>query len=361
MNGKIQIEEMMPLVPTSPHPARLPKLSLIPVDISEILDTKTSRFEEDFTVLSILGVGAFGRVLKVKNVLDSKTYALKIVRTPSKGGEALLKTLREVKLMADIEHPNIVRYYSSWFQFTNSTLDLDADSKNAEDLESKDYSQSIDPSSSTPPSVIPISLHSIPKSPEAAKSPNSVPQRPLSLFIQMELCDSTLQEWIKDLNVETTSYRKIEEKILHCFVDLLKGVQCIHMKGYIHRDIKPSNIYWKSTGVTSSSFSNLGGKGGDWKIGDLGLATWINSSIDGLSEDEKQSFGIGTTSYGSPEQLNEDFTAHYSFCTDVYSLGIILFELLVPFGSGMERAEVLSLLRKEILPEDFLIACPKEV
>lgn len=44
----------------------------------------------------------------------------------------------------------------------------------------------------------------------------------------------------------------------------------------------------------------------------------------------------------------------YDNKVDIYSLGLILFEMLVPFGSGMERQEVMGRLKKKMLfPAEF--------
>ncbi|KAJ3358528.1 Eukaryotic translation initiation factor 2-alpha kinase [Kappamyces sp. JEL0680] len=348
---------ILPLVP-SPHLGSrlvLPTIPAIPSDITELLDTSNSRFEEEFE-------SAFGRVLHVKNIMDSRHYALKMVQTHSGSGSELAKTLREVKLLADVEHQNIVRYYSSWFQFTSSgKLTGDSDWEGDDDTHSSAAStpdvsslSSIDDDS-----IVSLSLH-----PLSTSTTTTAGRKPLTLFIQMELCELTLQDWIEDLNSQVNSLRRIEGKILHCFLDLLRGIQCIHKKDYIHRDIKPSNIYWKSASLDAHvSLSNLGGRTGSWKLGDFGLATWILSSKkhhEFMSSGYRESVGIGTFTYASPEQLNYKKAACYSHQTDIYSLGIILFELLFPFGSAMERAKVLTALRQGILPEEFLTAQPKE-
>jgi hypothetical protein len=47
-----------------------------------INDETTNRHRTDFTILKVLGSGGFGKVYKVRNKLDSKFYALKVVRIP---------------------------------------------------------------------------------------------------------------------------------------------------------------------------------------------------------------------------------------------------------------------------------------
>jgi serine/threonine protein kinase len=124
--------------------------------------------------------------------------------------------------------------------------------------------------------------------------------------------------------------------------------------------LKPKNIYWKSN--DDGQHVNLGGRNGSWKIGDFGLATWSNSPDQLTDEQELHSMGVGTFTYASPEQLRHDcYNSGYGVKTDVYSLGIILFELLVPMRTGMERAENLRALRQGILPEAFMLERPKEV
>ncbi|RKO85677.1 hypothetical protein BDK51DRAFT_32217, partial [Blyttiomyces helicus] len=70
--------------------------------------------------------------------------------------------------------------------------------------------------------------------------------------------------------------------------------------------------------------------------------------------------GVGTVTYASPEQLHPSPDVPYSRNSDMYSLGIILFELLNPLGTMMERAQVLKELREGELPEDFVRKWPKE-
>ena len=67
---------------------------------------------------------------------------------------------------------------------------------------------------------------------------------------------------------------------------------------------------------------------------------------------------VGTHLYMSPEQMNGQ---NYNYKVDIYSLGIILFELLFPFSTEMERVVALTNLRKSIFPENFALQYPAEV
>ena len=60
---------------------------------------------------------------------------------------------------------------------------------------------------------------------------------------------------------------------------------------------------------------------------------------------------VGTQLYMSPEQL---VRRSYDHKVDIYSLGLILFELLVPFSTQMERVQTLSALRKLKFPSHFI-------
>ncbi|XP_028459404.1 eukaryotic translation initiation factor 2-alpha kinase 3 isoform X2 [Perca flavescens] len=73
--------------------------------------SESSRFKSDFDCEVVLGKGAFGQVHKAKHKLTKKDYAVKIVRF-----KEVEKALREVRALSDLNHCNIVRYYTCWLE-----------------------------------------------------------------------------------------------------------------------------------------------------------------------------------------------------------------------------------------------------
>ncbi|TPX55608.1 hypothetical protein PhCBS80983_g05183 [Powellomyces hirtus] len=76
-----------------------------------------------------------------------------------------------------------------------------------------------------------------------------------------------------------------------------------------------------------------------------------------------RTIGVGTVTYASPEQLQPHPSTPYTSASDIYSLGIILFELLHPFKTAMERARALQDLRAGRIGQDehaFSATYPRE-
>jgi serine/threonine protein kinase len=119
----------------------------------------------------------------------------------------------------------------------------------------------------------------------------------------------------------TTSQR------LELFTQICDAVQHAHQKGIVHRDIKPSNILVSSAG-----------DGKPWpKVIDFGIAkATTNQRLTDKTLFTAFEMLIGTPAYMSPEQA--DLTSVVvDTRTDIYSLGVLLYELLTgktPFDAG---------------------------
>jgi len=136
----------------------------------------------------------------------------------------------------------------------------------------------------------------------------------------------------------------IEER-LHLFLQVCEAVQHAHQKGIIHRDIKPSNILVSTEGDRAIP-----------KVIDFGVAKATSQPLTERTLFTEQGQLIGTPAYMSPEQAemtNRDIDTR----SDIYSLGILLYELLaggLPFEHDtLERMaldEVLRVIREEDPP-----------
>lgn len=105
-----------------------------------------------------------------------------------------------------------------------------------------------------------------------------------------------------------------EERICDWFAQLFDGVAALHARGVVHFDLKPANVFLRGDQV---------------RVGDYGLSRMMSASRATLS------MGRGTPHYMAPEMLKRRGDAR----SDVYSLGVMLYEALVgevPFTGDSE-------------------------
>ncbi|KAI8997164.1 kinase-like domain-containing protein [Pilobolus umbonatus] len=479
-------------------------------DLLHSLSVQNSRYHNDFIEISLLGKGGFASAFRARNKLDGIDYAIKKIRlgndiveesSNSKHENPYEKIFREIKNLARLEHHNVIRYYSSWLEYNEEstlkgrntqtdstptdTTDWDDNTSCADRTNQSDTSSifhGLDPTFDDEPcydesGMSQIEFLSRSTSNTSVQSIYEEPIRPSKalkkkgdwiLYIQMQLCPTTLHDYIKFRNQEHSKKASSDidaEKMdakrnIEIFTQILEGTAYIHDQGLIHRDLKPSNIFLSmpnlsnatenrkrrpsanhlsdsmdttsAYGVSPSSFNH--GRSFDsvmtvnglresmwdeaWipKIGDFGLAAEViteethedslvtpvssatpsppeqlettkvgqtihsitlissspthegNSSGETLlskkaspkrpSPKRTRTIGVGTRTYASPEQL-ADPPLPYDEKVDIYSLGIILFELFQPFSTGMERADAIDKLKRGVFPEGFLELYPK--
>ncbi|KAM4623298.1 eukaryotic translation initiation factor 2-alpha kinase 1 isoform 2-T2 [Polymixia lowei] len=181
--------------------------------------------------------------------------------------------------------------------------------------------------------------------------PSKEVQFHLMLYIQMQLCERSLKDWISERNLvpredlsSKCPYGCVNaEHTLRLLRKILEGVEYIHSRGIMHRDLKPRNIF-------------LHGHDCHVRIGDFGLAckNIIVDDHESPSTSHKtgsaHTTGVGTFVYAAPEQLEG---SHYDSKSDMYSIGVMALELFQPFGTEMERVRTLGDLREGKTPESF--------
>ncbi|XP_028902324.1 eukaryotic translation initiation factor 2-alpha kinase 3 isoform X1 [Ornithorhynchus anatinus] len=167
------------------------------------------------------------------------------------------------------------------------------------------------------------------------------------LYIQMQLCrKENLKDWMnRRCNIEDRE----RTVCLQIFLQIAEAVEFLHSKGLMHRDLKPSNIFFTMDDVV--------------KVGDFGLVTAMDqdeeeqSVLTPMPAYARHTGQVGTKLYMSPEQICGN---SYSHKVDIFSLGLILFELLYPFSTQMERVRILSEVRNLKFPPLFATKYPQE-
>lgn len=345
-------------------------------DNSNSLDRILGRYERDFEELEKLGNGSYGQVFKSRNRMEGKFYAIKKIKHKISDLDSLLS---EVLLLARLNHQYIVRYYSAWVEDILNNQENDSEFDNDQNIEIKKnigsttIKENNEKSQSTEYFLDSLNhqsfysevLHNDLSNSETIIANNYLKKKSLFsnktsnktlsinnkdnnlvekyeqksyLYIQMEFCENnTLHNLIQSgLATKSKEYWRI-------FRQILEAVSYIHSEGLIHRDLKPKNIFMdKSNNV---------------KIGDFGLAkksaifSKLKKNNNEVSNFEDLSTVIGTYFYIA----NEVSTGDYNEKIDIYSLGIIFFEMCYSFSTGMERDKVLKNLRLEkiVFPNDF--------
>jgi serine/threonine protein kinase len=260
------------------------------VNIKENLRVMNSQYSNNFIELSKIGEGGFGEIYKVYNNIDAQQYAIKKIPFFESNEADNMRAFNEVRCLAELNHENIVRYHTTWLELSDMSNEFIEDSK--------------------------FQIYP-------------------TLYIQMELCECSLRDYLVKRNYSGKKVDMIFEK--KCITGIINGVKYIHSKNILHRDINPNNIFLDKFMIP--------------KIGDFGLSMKVGSE----SQETYMSSELGVKLYIPPEYEKEGI---YTKKSDVYSLGIVIFEILQIFSTDVERIEIISKLRtNQYISNTFMEEC----
>ncbi|KAF7297638.1 hypothetical protein MKEN_01386800 [Mycena kentingensis (nom. inval.)] len=394
---------------------------------------QTSRWKEDWEELELLGKGAFGSVVKARNKIDSRIYAVKKVRLRTIHSDT--KIFREVNALSRLSHRFIVRYFTTWVETAEassagasdteesstedgtsipgtgsrfsprtprvrrvssssgdllaySLSDLDEKTNNSgsrsgsrhgfpsihfsvsrssspqeddddeedddddgmhmgmridtgNETETDNDTESSEESGSDGIEFVDLGLNGNANGTMRVSTPPATKTPPLlisrTLYIQMEFVErQTLKERIDEGISEQEAWR--------LFQQILEALVYMSSSGILHRDIKLTNIFIDAKG--------------DAKVGDFGLATSNLSALENphlhglhppMHNDGEMTLEVGTRLYIAPEVQSRKRGPRNHAKADMYSLGIVFFEMNHQFTTGAERIAVIEGLRKSLI------------
>ncbi|MBL8892516.1 MAG: serine/threonine protein kinase [Planctomycetaceae bacterium] len=261
-----------------------------------------------YRIEAVIGRGGMGRVFRARDLKLGRLVAIKCL-LHSSDQQLLRRFTEEARAVAQLQHPNIAQLYE---------FDWNSD----------------------PP-----------------------------YFVMEYLAGGTLAELTKARPVEPSLAARI-------IATLARAIAHAHAKSIIHRDLKPGNVLIASVGAAStrsefdSTASDSAGASQDLsdanarsldadfettrlRIADFGLARHLQNG-ERLTQTGEV---LGTPEYMSPEQAT-GITSRIGPGTDVYSLGVILYELLTgrpPFAGPDGLQTVMMLLSDEPIPPRAIV------
>lgn len=297
------------------------------------VEMQHQRLGDRFDLVTKSGKGQFGEVYKAKDLLLDRYVAIKVPFRKSLTYSQLSMIQYEAQAAAQLEHPNIVRIYEI-LRASSPVSGPAGDSTAAKKTQSD---------------------KTVAHTETDLDSERRLEDEPGSLCI--------ISQWIDGLSLKECiqRFRGNPDAIARFVALVARAIDYAHQNGIIHRDLKPANIMVDSQ---DNPF-----------VTDFGLARRDRRPSD--ANDESTTLMVvgirgeilGTPAYMSPQQA-QGLSHQVDGRTDVYSLGIILYEMLTgkrPFEGG-SRALLYRVIHEDIpdprkldkqIPRDLVSICQK--
>ncbi len=284
-----------------------------------------------YELLSVIGRGGIGTVYRARHEGSGVLAAVKVLGpAPAVDATAARRLAREYEVLRSIDHPNVVRVYDAGVHEGYSFLAMEL----VVGLDLRRYlSPVIDEGTLGDPSLETLLDPSPGDGVRAVGEPG--PEAIRALAAMMEEPDTEPHGYSstppRGMEVPRPPPRPVLSpevrealnrparmaRLRQAIAQVCEALACVHGRGLVHRDIKPSNIMVDDRRVA--------------RLMDFGLVKGTGDGEDSLTQTGRV---VGTYRYMSPEQAQGLPVTPRS---DLYSLGVILYELLAgmpPFTSS---------------------------
>ncbi|XP_035700804.1 uncharacterized protein LOC118433215 isoform X2 [Folsomia candida] len=267
--------------------------------LRRLADPIGSTWYQNWQFVHCLGSGAFGTVFSALQKNTRKQVAVKLIPPrqfltdssytfSEESRTSNYKKMREFENMKNLSHKNVAKLYSLKLKMLDDT-NIKLFTDGLDNLASgSDFLQNI----------------------------GSIKNNEI-ICIEMELCGPSLRNWLDDSNRQSFQ-NSLEITQVNIVFGIISGMRYLHDQDIIHRDLNPNNIFLGYNAICPV------------KIGDFGLSKLVNdptlpsqSGTAGYLNNEMTT-NVGTKLYQAPEIL----TANYNTSSDIFSMGLVIWEVL---------------------------------